>query len=154
MRAEMLVRSRVEDPEKLRERQMLVESRSVGELARVGSPSEFPLPTTIENILSGKSFSKTKEPQRPESPRSEAGGEASRGGIYGTLPRGLTQELQVKSKVTQKTPKMLAKCNVFPPSVRFRRTTRGSDSGWSWWRASPPRSSGRSTPSARSRCRA
>ncbi len=44
----------MEDPEVLKERRALVESKSVGELAAVTSLSDIPIPATIGNLLSGK----------------------------------------------------------------------------------------------------
>ena len=60
LKAELLVRSVEEDPELLKDRQQLVQCKSIGELAKIGSLSEFPIPETIENMLSGKS-SKAKD---------------------------------------------------------------------------------------------
>merc|ERR1711983_248545 len=53
LKSEVLVRTRVEDPEILRNRQEVVNSKSVGELAQVTSLSDFPLPTPIENLIQG-----------------------------------------------------------------------------------------------------
>ena len=95
MKSECLVRSRLEDPDVLKERQNLVQCKSVGELAKVSGLSDVPIPATIENIIQGKAFSGRKTPEpgsRPESPRGE--------GIYATLPKGLKTELHVRSKVS------------------------------------------------------
>ena len=54
MTTEVRVRSRMEDPEVLKERQQLVSNMSVGELARVQGLSDMPVPKTLENILQGK----------------------------------------------------------------------------------------------------
>ena len=54
LKADVLVRTRQEDPDVLKERQALVASKSVGELATLTSISDIPIPATIENLLSGK----------------------------------------------------------------------------------------------------
>ena len=54
MKSEVLVRSRLEDPEVLKERQRAVQTQSVSELARVSGLSDMPVPATIENIMHGK----------------------------------------------------------------------------------------------------
>ena len=86
------MRSVVEDPEILRERQQIVQSKSVSELAAVTSLSDIPIPEGITNIFSGKA--KKPEDDRPESPRSPSRGE----GMYGTLPRSLKKELAVVNR--------------------------------------------------------
>ena len=101
LKSELLVRSVQEDPELLKDRQQLVQSMSVSELAKVGSLSDFPIPDTIENLLSGKS-SKAKDHDRCTSPGSQKG----EGGIYATLPRSLTQELAVKTEVRDQDEEM------------------------------------------------
>ncbi len=102
MRAEVLVRTVTEDPELLGERQRAVQSKSIGELARVAGPGDFPLPDNVESFFQGKWMRGRKDRERAESPKSDAGDRGGdRGGIYGTLPRGLTQELHVKSKVSE-----------------------------------------------------
>ncbi len=58
LKSEVLVRARVEDEEVLRERRKLVQTVSVGELARVGSPADIPVPKTLGNIVHGRLGSK------------------------------------------------------------------------------------------------
>lgn len=62
---EVLVRSRQEDPEVLRQRQELVQSRSVSELAKISSLSEFPIPGNLQRLIRGSSKAKeeTNEPK-------------------------------------------------------------------------------------------
>jgi len=48
---ELLVRSRFEDPEVQRKRKEIVHSKSVSELSRIRSLSEFPLPTSVEKLI-------------------------------------------------------------------------------------------------------
>ena len=55
-----LVRSRLEDPTLLKERQALTQSMSVSELAQIGSLSDFPIPKNLERIFQGKR-NQTKE---------------------------------------------------------------------------------------------
>jgi hypothetical protein len=54
MKAEVLVRSRMEDPKVLKERQELAKGKSVSELSRVTGLSDVPIPTALENIIQGK----------------------------------------------------------------------------------------------------
>ena len=51
---EVLVRSRTENPEVLRERQAITQAKSVSELAQMSSMSDFPIPGNIERLLAGK----------------------------------------------------------------------------------------------------
>ncbi|XP_059092500.1 uncharacterized protein LOC131887810 isoform X3 [Tigriopus californicus] len=102
LKTEVLVRSRMEDPEILRYRQQLAQSKSVGELASIGGFSDFPLPTPIQNLFTGKRRSKrepSKEPEK-ERERSNSSRPGSRGpsnDMYASLPRSLKTELQVRS---------------------------------------------------------
>lgn len=61
LKTEMLVRSRIEDPKVLEERQRATKNFTVSELGKVGSLSEFPIPSTIENLMHGK-WKKNDEP--------------------------------------------------------------------------------------------
>ena len=51
LKQECLVRSKVEDPEKQKERQQLTQNKSVSELGKVTSLSDFPIPSPIEKLL-------------------------------------------------------------------------------------------------------
>ena len=66
LKADVLVRTRTEDPDVLKERQALVSSKSVGELATLTSLSDIPIPATIENLISGK------RPMSPSRKKAEA----------------------------------------------------------------------------------
>lgn len=66
MKSEMLVRTRMEDPDVLRERRELVQSKSVSELASITSITDFPVPATIGNLLSGKAMSKKADKENEE----------------------------------------------------------------------------------------
>ena len=52
LKAQVLVKSRVEDPEVREVRKQLIESKSVSELSQISSLADFPIPTTIERMLS------------------------------------------------------------------------------------------------------
>ena len=108
LREECLVRSREEDPDVVRERQRLVQSMSVSELAKVSGLSDIPLPKfrsrsrkgdekpkeerfAIINLLNVLQTVTLASFSRPTSPMSES--------MYATLPKTLTQELHVRSKV-------------------------------------------------------
>ncbi len=54
MKSEVLVKTKVEDPEVMEQRRQLAQSKSVGELAKVSGLSDFPVPSPIENLLHGK----------------------------------------------------------------------------------------------------
>ena len=51
MKAEVLVRSRVEDPEKQMQRAELTKNKTVQELSQINSLAEFPIPKTIEALI-------------------------------------------------------------------------------------------------------
>ena len=51
LKTEVLVKTRVEDPEVQRQRAALVSSKSVSELSQVMSPSDFPIPANIERLV-------------------------------------------------------------------------------------------------------
>ncbi len=59
---EVLVRSRTEDPEVLKERRALAQAKSVSELAQIHSLSDFPIPGRIERLL--RKRSKSRETSR------------------------------------------------------------------------------------------
>ena len=60
MKAEVLVRSRVEDPDLQRQRAELTKTKSVTELATISSMAEFPIPKTIENIMNKEKTTENK----------------------------------------------------------------------------------------------
>ena len=51
-KSQLLVKAKVEKPEVQKERAELVSTKSVSELSQVTSLSEFPIPTTLERIIS------------------------------------------------------------------------------------------------------
>jgi hypothetical protein len=99
LKADVHVRSRVEDPETLNQRRAATQTMSVSELARISGFSDMPLPSTVERALSGKWRTAKSEGSRPESRTSEAAAKES--GAYGTLPRSLKKEVLVSSKVKE-----------------------------------------------------
>ena len=52
LKCQLLVKSKTEKPEVQRERAQLVSSKSVSELSQVTSLNDFPIPTTIERLVS------------------------------------------------------------------------------------------------------
>ena len=52
LNTKLLVKSKTEKPEVQRERAQLVSSKSVSELSQVTSLHDFPVPTTIERLIS------------------------------------------------------------------------------------------------------
>ena len=58
LKSELVVRSRVEDPEVQVERKKLTESKSVSELAAITSLSDLPIPANIEKLI-GKASATT-----------------------------------------------------------------------------------------------
>ena len=51
LKAEVLVRARVETPEVQQERAETVKTKTVAELSQINSLAEFPLPKPIENLI-------------------------------------------------------------------------------------------------------
>ena len=84
----MLVRTRNEEPEVLRQRQEAVKNKSVSDLAAINSFSDFPLPKFGKN----RSASRGKERSRSASPSGPK--DVS---LYGKLPSSLKSELLVKT---------------------------------------------------------
>ena len=63
LKSEVLVRTRVENPEVLENRRNIVQSKSVSELAQVNTLADFPLPTPIEHLIQGKSALRLPKPE-------------------------------------------------------------------------------------------
>ena len=63
MKSEMLVRSKIEDPEIQKQRAECVKAKSVGELSQINSIDDIPLPRTIENLV-GRSTSSGRPVER------------------------------------------------------------------------------------------
>merc|ERR1712223_1501448 len=86
---QLVVKSKLEDPEKVRERQEIVRTKSPNELAQISSISDLPLPSRVENMLKRKS-----EPGSPVAPPRRWKAED----IYESLPGSLKSELVVRSR--------------------------------------------------------
>merc|ERR1719433_208177 len=104
LKQDLIVKSRVEDPEVLAERRAIVASKSVSELSQITSLSDFPVPKTLsrafhksmEMLASSKSAQPVEdEDTRPLSP----GTRSIQENLYASLPRSLKSELRVKSCV-------------------------------------------------------
>ena len=54
LKSEMLVRVKDADPEKTKQRQELIRSKSPHELSQITSPSEFPVPSPIQHLFGGR----------------------------------------------------------------------------------------------------
>ena len=52
LKAQLLCKSKFEAPEVLAARRQIVSSKSVGELSQINSLSEFPVPGTLQRLLS------------------------------------------------------------------------------------------------------
>ncbi len=55
MKSEVLVKTKMENPDILLQRRHLAQSKSVGELSQIHSLSDFPLPSGIKRVLSRNS---------------------------------------------------------------------------------------------------
>ena len=54
LKSEVLVRAKDSDPEKTKERQELIRSKSPHELSQITSFAEFPVPSPIQNLFGGR----------------------------------------------------------------------------------------------------
>jgi len=98
LKSEVLVRSRVEDPEVRQKRMELTQSKSVSELSQVKSFSDFPIPSNIEKLIHhAKSTNKEGENQGFLSGVSSPA--QLEKNLYETLPRSLKSEVLVRSRV-------------------------------------------------------
>merc|ERR1711988_2079284 len=104
LKQDLMVKSRVEDPEVLAERRAIVASKSVSELSQITSISDFPVPKTLS-----RAFHKSMEmltSSRPAQPVEDdnsrplsPGARSIQENLYATLPRSLKSEILVKSCV-------------------------------------------------------
>ena len=53
---QLLVKAKVEEPEKVRERQELVRTKSPAELSQITSVADLPIPAPVENMLKRKRY--------------------------------------------------------------------------------------------------
>merc|ERR1712223_834125 len=86
---QLIVKSKLEDPEKVRERQEIVRTMSPTELSQISSISDLPIPSRVENMLKRKS-----EPGSPVAPPRKWKTED----IYESLPGSLKSELVVRTR--------------------------------------------------------
>lgn len=103
LKSELVVRSKVEDPQVQEERKKLTESKSVSELAAITRLSEIPIPANIEKLI-GKASATTAADNHGsvESPRPES--RSARqvvGDIYASLPRSLKDQVIVRTKTEE-----------------------------------------------------
>ena len=91
MKSEVLVRSRIEDPEILEQRRQLTQSKSVSELAQIQSMADFPIPATLERLMQARN--QNTEPKSPMTPAQ------IQENIYATLPKSLKSEVLVRARV-------------------------------------------------------
>ena len=54
LKSEVLVKVKDSDPEKTKERQELIRSKSPHELSQITSLAEFPVPSPIQNLFGGR----------------------------------------------------------------------------------------------------
>merc|ERR1712226_528133 len=103
LKQDLLVKSRIEEPDILAERRAIVASKSVSELSQITSISDIPIPKTLsrafhksmEMLASSKSGQPIEDDTRPLSP----GTRSIQENLYASLPRSLKSEILVKSCV-------------------------------------------------------
>merc|ERR1711970_443639 len=104
LKTELLVKSKIEDPEVVAKNQELVKTKSVSELSQIRDISDFPIPDGIENFFkqnpvknSGEKNEKMSETasERPTSPQS------FKESIYETLPRSLRETQLVVKEIVE-----------------------------------------------------
>merc|ERR1711892_1041107 len=102
LKAELLVKSKVEDPERAAKNREIIKTKSVSELSQIQGLSDFPIPDGIENFFKQNPIKTNKtdldrvetDSTRPTSPTS------FKESIYESLPRSLIeQQLVVKTKI-------------------------------------------------------
>merc|ERR1712227_137972 len=86
---QLFVKSKITDPEKVKERQELVRTKSPAELSQISSITDLPIPAPVENILKRKS-----EPGSPVAPPRKWKVDD----IYESIPGSLKSELIVRSR--------------------------------------------------------
>merc|ERR1719348_2189725 len=107
LKSEILVKSVVEDHEVQMQNMALTQSKSVSELSQIKSLSEFPIPDRIEKLINNRSDTTNNKnlnqtPEQLSLADSRPMSQASRRGmndIYASLPRSLTDQLIVRTKV-------------------------------------------------------
>ena len=64
MTKQLLVKARMEDPEVQKQRQEIVNTKSVAELGEIHGLSEFPVPATLERLMDKNKRKSAVEPKR------------------------------------------------------------------------------------------
>ena len=64
MTQQLLVKARREDPEVQRERQEIVNTKTVSELGQIHGLSDFPVPATLERLMDKNKRKSASEPKR------------------------------------------------------------------------------------------
>jgi len=101
LKAELLVKAKVENPERVAKNRELAKTKSVSELSQITGISDFPIPDGIENFFKQKPVKPSEQQpgtetssERPTSPLS------FKESIYESLPRSLReQQLLVTTKI-------------------------------------------------------
>ena len=104
----LLVVSKFEDPETMKQRRQMVQSRSVSELSQISGWSDIPLPSRVEKLLESSMTAMKPSLKKSKSGDNVAAADkdyyqlspmAIHDTIYSTLPRSMKSELLVKSRV-------------------------------------------------------
>ena len=64
MKKQLLVKARMEEPEVQKQRQEIVNTKSVAELGEIHGLSEFPVPATLERLMDKNKRKSAVEPKR------------------------------------------------------------------------------------------
>lgn len=89
MKAEVLVKARVEDPEVQRQRAEITKCKTPNQLSQINSLADFPIPTTIETMLE-------KRPKSSVPMEEAADPKPIKDKLYDTLPRSMKSEVLVR----------------------------------------------------------
>merc|ERR1712013_540210 len=99
----LMTKSVVEEPEVQAARAEVVKSKSVAELSKITTISDFPVPETIENLFSNKTVDRKqyapaerRKKIKEQQTKSKSTQSLSQG-MYASLPRPFTMELAVKT---------------------------------------------------------
>jgi len=95
---QLLVTSKIEDPEVLSARKAVVESKSVAELSKVSSFADIPVPTFLSKLAS-RSLTKLHSLSMGHLSDPDAEPKTNNNGIYSNLPKSLNCELLVSKSV-------------------------------------------------------
>merc|ERR1712233_268909 len=116
----LAVKSVVEDQDLVAKNKEIIKTKSVGELAHIGTLSDFPIPDTVENLYNKLTATSTKRPapaaptERPSSPQS------FKETIYDTLPRSM-REFPIPTPVENLLKKKSEQTEMASPPVPARK---------------------------------